>query len=178
MRTAAGVGLVMILGVSRGHAEDAARRKEISDRGKALFLNTSNHCKALADLSGFAASKADDVPTFFEDMKLVMIGEDLDRRGTGAYYIGGTRGARGDTGFKKELRDGSPQAEHAFAAIYLGKLVPPGAANIFARLVEARGGELNNADTRLYDIGMDLGARVMKANLAQVPQVIMRTMCE
>lgn len=175
------LAVVLLIAVP-SRADDATRRQAISDKGKSLFKNTKNHCHALRDLTSFAIEQSKDTVLVLEDLKLVLIGEGLRNRGTGKYYIGNTSGARGDSGFKKELRDGSPQAEHAFAAIYIGKM-GPGAGELAALLTEVMGplesgGKLNAADILLYSFASDIGQRMANKNLADVPKVIERTLCE
>jgi hypothetical protein len=163
--------------------DDAARRQSISEKGRALFKNTKNHCHAFRDLVQFAIAQSGEVGVVLEDLKLVLIGETLRTRTTGKYYIGNTQGARGDSGFRAELRDSSPQAEHAFAAIYIGKNFPPGSAEAIALATEVmgpltEGQKLNAADALLYSLGADLGQRMSKKELGKVPSVIDKTMCE
>lgn len=117
-------------------AGDATRRAEISAKGVESFRNTSNHCHAYRDLVDFAATKVESVGQLLEVLKWVLIGEALTNRMSGQYYIGNTPGARGDSGFKSSLRHGSPQAEHSWATIYVGKL-GPGAGVASAALMEA-----------------------------------------
>jgi hypothetical protein len=113
-------------------ADDDARRKEISSKGVELFKNTKDHCRAFHDLLAFAVTKTDGPAQLVEDLKFVLIGKSLTERGTGPLYIGTTAGARGDSGFKSELQDHSPQVEHAWAAIYIGRNFPPGSNEIAA----------------------------------------------
>lgn len=158
---------------------DATRRAEISARGTELFRNTSNHCHSFRDLATFASAKANGPLQLVDDLKFVLIGNSILDRRSGPYYIGRAPGATGDTGFKAELKDGSPQVEHAMAAIYLGRgILPPGVASAAAAFSEVVGGTPNAADAQLYLIGGDIGARMSASNYKEVPQVIDRTMCE
>src|SRR5688572_14471959 len=100
-------------------SDDAARRADISAKGIALFTSPNNHCRAFRDLVAYAVGKTADPLQLIEDLKVVLIGNDIRDRRSGPYYIGRTPGASGDSGFKPELRDNSPQVEHAMAAIYL-----------------------------------------------------------
>jgi hypothetical protein len=95
------------------------------------------------------------------------------------YRVGRTKTAR----FKPELKDGSPQVEHAMAAIYVGKFFPPGSAEAAALLTEfaqplVSGGRVNPADALLWSIGGDIGQRVSDRELSRFPTAIERTMCE
>ena len=164
-------------------AEDAIRRSAISLKGKELFRNTKNHCHAFRDLVAYAITKSSKTGVVLEDLKLILIGEDLTKRGSGSYYIGNEPGARGDSGFADELQDGSPQAEHAMAAIYIGKHYPPGSAEAVAMFTEivapiAADRKMNSADTLLWAIGGDAGQRVSDKELVKLPSVIERTMCK
>ena len=164
-------------------ADDNSRRKEISVKGKALFKDTKNHCKAFADLVEYATTRTDGPFQLIEDLKFVLIGEDLRRRGTGQFYIGKTSGARGDKGFKQELKDNSPQVEHAWAAIYIGKNYPPGSTEAVALSTEVmgpltEGGKLNSQDVLLWALGGDTGQRLSSRNYNELPGVIRRTMCD
>lgn len=167
--------LIVTIGALCGPAlaDDAKRRAEISAKGIELFRNTSNHCHAYRDLVEFSTQKVENVGQLLEDLKLVLIGESLTKRGTGKYYIGNTPGARGDSGFKSSLRDGSPQVEHSWAAIYIGK-AGPGAGVAAAALTEAG----FNQDALLWVMGADAGARLSQSNFKQLPKVIERTQCE
>ncbi len=162
---------------------DDSRRAAISQRGKELFRCTKNHCHAFRDLTAFAITKSSATGVVLEDLKLVLIGQDLRKRGSGPYYIGKEPGARGDSGFTKSLQDGSPQVEHAMAAIYIGKHFPPGSAEALALITEVAeplisGGKMNGADVALWTLGADAGQRVHDKELAKLPGVIERTMCE
>jgi len=91
-------------------------------------------------LAAFAAGKANVALQLVEDLKFVLIGKGILDRGSGPYYIRNTPGARGGSGFQESLRDGSPQVEHAMAAIYLGRgEVPAGMASALAAFTEALG---------------------------------------
>jgi hypothetical protein len=176
------VQIFMVSGAQTTASIDEKRRAEISAHGKALFKNTKNHCHAFRDLVAFAISKSSSTGVVLEDLKLVLIGEELRRRRSGPYYIGNEAGARGDLGFKEELRDGSPQVEHAMAAIYIGKHWPPGSEEALAIYTEivlpvASGQKINAADVALWTIGGDAGQRVSDKELGRLPGVIERTMC-
>lgn len=158
-------------------AADTTRRAALSQKGKALFKNTKNHCHAFRDLVAFSVSQTKATGEVLEDLKFVLVGEALTKRGTGPYYIGNTPGARGDSGFKKELSDGSPQVEHAMAAIYVGKFFPPPAPEAVAALTEFGGKTVNAADVLLWSLGGDAGQRVSDKELEKLPKVIERTMC-
>jgi hypothetical protein len=176
--------LVLLSSASLSARADATTDRQQLVREKALALfkaSPANHCQAFADLAGFAASKAPDVGAWFEDMRLILIGADWLRRDgrRGALYIGPITT---DTGFKSDLRDGSPQVEHAMAAIYVGKALPPGGADLAEHFVEAVSsgvrGNVNPQDHMLYAIGSDIGARLSKFNLQEVRTPIARTMCQ
>lgn len=162
---------------------EAQRRSELAAKGRQLFRNPTDHCRAFHDLVTFAAEKVDAPGPLVEDLKFVLIGTGLRERGKGPDYIGGTPGARGDRGFKSELKDGSPQVEHAMAAIYIGKVYPPGSTEATALVTEVMGpltsgGKLNPADVLLYAIGGDIGQRLSGSNYRELPGVIGRTMCD
>ena len=164
-------------------AADAKRRTTLSERGKQLFKETKNHCLAFRDLAAHAVTLTKSTGEVLEDLKFVLIGEDLRKRRTGPYYIGKEKGATGDSGFKSELQDKSPQVEHAMAAIYVGKAFPPGSTEVAAVLTEfaiplAAGGKVNPADALLWSIGGDLGQRLSDKELDRLPKVIERTMCQ
>jgi hypothetical protein len=183
----------LIIGLSLGLTLTAtwtASAESIDKRRNAVKLyaenslraKPSNHCGAFADIAAFAASRAPDAGAWLEDMRLVVVGEDWQRRAgkRGKYYMGSISK---DTGFKSELRDGSPQVEHAMAAIYLGKLAPPGASELsgfFVEFVTAGLPErkVDAADYKLWAYGADIGARVANANLKDVATAIRRTLCE
>jgi hypothetical protein len=176
------VGILLYPIIAQGDS-DETRRSSIAEKGRLLFKNTSNHCRAYRDLISFAADKADGPMQMLEDLKFVLIGTDLRHRGQGVHYIGGTPGAKGDKGFKAELRDNSPQVEHSLAAIYVGKFYPPGTAEAAAFRTEVMGpltgdGKLNAADILLWSLGGDTGQRLDKSNYKQLPKVIERTQCE
>lgn len=179
----AGIALVVVVAPVNGvYGTESQRRALISERGKEIFRNTKNHCKSFQDLVTFAVVQTAKVPDLLEDLKLVLIGESLTKRGSGSLYIGNTPGARGDTGFKLELRDGSPQVEHAYAAMYIGKTMPPGSTEVAALLLEVMGPltsgrALNAQDSLLYAIGGDIGQRLSASNYKELPGVIKRTMC-
>jgi hypothetical protein len=161
---------------------DDARRAAIAAEGRKLFKGTSNHCRAYVDLVRFATTKVDGPGPLLEDLKYVLVGTGLRQRGTGPHYIGNTPGARGDTGFKSELRDGSPQVEHSWAAIYVGKM-GPGAGELLALRTEVmgplrQGGELNSADILLWSLGADTGQRLSASNYKELPNVLQRTQCQ
>jgi hypothetical protein len=164
-------------------AADAKRRATLSEKGRKLFKETKNHCLAFRDLTAQAVVLSKSTGEVLEDLKFVLIGEDLRKRRSGPYYIGKEKGATGDSGFKPELKDGSPQVEHAMAAIYVGKYFPPGSTEAAALLTEfaiplAAGGKVNPADALLWSIGGDIGQRVSDKELNRLPGVIERTMCE
>lgn len=182
LTTSVAAGLALAAASSVVRADDDARRSEIANKGRELFKNTKDHCKSFQDLVTFATIKVDGPGQLVEDLKFVLIGEDLRRRGTGKHYIGSTPGARGDTGFKSELKDNSPQVEHAWAAVYIGAKYPPGSPEIAALLTEVMGplvdgGKLNAQDVLLWSLGGDLGQRISRFNYKEVPGVIRRTMC-
>lgn len=163
-------------------ADDLTRREAIAEKGRQLFKNTTNHCHSFRDLAAFAAGKTDNPVQLLEDLKFVLIGLSLRERGNGPLYIGKISGARGDKGFKDDLKDNSPQVEHALAAIYIGKMFPPGTAEAVALRTEVMGpltdgGDLNPADILLYSIGGDIGQRMSGSNYKELPRVIERTMC-
>jgi hypothetical protein len=162
---------------------DLRRRTILSSKGKSLFKETKNHCLAFRDLSAEAIKLSKSTGEVLEDLKFVLIGESLQKRRTGPFYIGKEKGATGDKGFKNELRDGSPQVEHGMAAIFVGKFFVPGSTEAVAALTEfaipmANGGEVNTADALLWLIGGDIGQRISDKELTKLPQVIERTMCD
>jgi hypothetical protein len=162
---------------------DAERHQALSEKGKQFFKNTRNHCLAFRDIVTFAVSQSKETGVVLEDLKWVLIGEDIRKRGKGPYYIGNTPGARGDTGFKSELKDNSPQVEHAMAAIYVGKFYPPGSAEALALATEVAqpllaGSKVNPSDALLWSLGADAGQRVNNKELDKLPRVIERTMCK
>lgn len=174
--------LVAVLATTGSTAQELARRESIAEKGRALFKNTMNHCHSFRELVAFAAAKTDSPGQLLEDLKFVLIGLSLRERGKGPLYIGNTPGARGDKGFKEDLKDGSPQVEHALAAVYIGKMYPPGSTEAIALRTEVMGpltggGELNAADILLYAIGGDIGQRLSGSNYKELPNVIARTMC-
>lgn len=176
------VSLSIGASAAQGADLDDARRTEIAAKGRELFKNTRNHCKAYRDLVTFAAQKASGAAVLVEDLKFVLIGRDLRMRGTGPHYIGNTPGARGDSGFKPELRDNSPQVEHSWAAIYIGRFYPPGAAEAVSLRTEVMGpleagNKLNAADILLWSLGGDTGQRLSDSNFRELPKVIERTQC-
>lgn len=154
-------------------AADEPRRASIAAKGRELFRNTTDHCESYAKLVEFAAERAGNVGNLLEDLKYVLVGTVLTARGTGKHYIGNTAGARGDSGFKASLQDGSPQVEHSWAAIYVGKL-GPGAGIALAVLTEHG----FNKDSLLWVLGADTGARLSQGNYKKLPQVIRRTQCD
>ena len=158
-------------------ADDRSRRIEVKAKAESLFKNTTNHCRAFLDLVRFSANRATDARTMLEDLKLILIGKTLLQRGTGDLYIGNLSGARGDSGFKDYLRDGSPQVEHLMAAIYLAKMAPPFTGEIVALWYE--GTNATKADVALWVLGLDLGNRVANRNFRnQFPKAIERTICK
>lgn len=158
-------------------ADDGSRRIEVKAKAESLFKNTKNHCRAFLDLVKFSANRATDTRTMLEDLKLILIGKTLRQRGTGDLYIGNLPGARGDSGFKEYLRDGSPQVEHLMAAIYLAKMAPPSASEIVALWSE--GTNATKADVALWVLGLDLGNRVADKNYRnEFPIAIERTICK
>ena len=158
-------------------ADDRSRRIEVKAKAENLFKNTTNHCHAFRDLVKFAAKKATDAGTMLEDLKLILIGKTLLQRGTGSLYIGNLPGARGDSGFKNYLRDGSPQVEHLMAAIYFAKIAPPSASEILALWYE--GENATRPDVALWLLGLDLGNRVANVSFRiEFPKAIERTICK
>jgi hypothetical protein len=148
---------------------------EESARARSLFLNTTNHCAAFADFAAFIATRTTDVRIFLSDLQVTMIGDDLDSPGTGQYYIGRTPGASGDSGFKPELRDNSPQAEHATAALFHRRFADSREA--FARTVGAPGGLLTDADKRLYTLALAINA-AMSSGVGAVAGAIRSELCQ
>lgn len=141
-----------------------------------------DQCEAFALVAEFAARKTpDSASLWMEDMRLVIIGTDWLRHAgkRGEYYMG-TRTT--DTGFKAELKDSSPQAEHAMAAIVLGKALPPGLSDMAQHFVEFTSNgvkeQVSAADHLLWALGADIGARLSNSNLGKVGTPIRRTMCD
>ena len=171
-----------ILLIDNLSANDDARRAALADKERGLFKETKNHCRSFVEVSKIAVEKAGNVTNLIEDLKLLFVGESLRNRRSGKHYIGNTKGARGDSGFKPELKDNSPQVEHAVAAIYIGKTMPPGTAEGIALITEiaeplAAGGKMNGSDVLLYSIGADIGQRLSGSNYKELPGVITRTLC-
>ena len=164
-------------------AEDRSSiRAELKKTAAGLFRTSKNHCKTLADVADAARSKASTVPDYLEDLRLVLIGEDWLRRKEkrGPYYIGI---ATNDSGFKSELKDSSPQVEHAMAAIYFAKVLPPGgvgAKGSFLEFLEAVGrkDKPNTADMLLFGYGEDLGDRLKISNMPDFPKALQKTLCD
>jgi len=156
-------------------------RLALKEKAASMFKASSNHCETFAKVSEAAVAQADDVGDLLEDLRLVLIGEDwLRRKGKrGKYYIDVKTN---DSGFKVEVKDGSPQVEHAMAAIYFAKILPPGgvgANGSFVEFVEAakNGEKPNAADMLLFMYGEDLGGRLAKSNIKQFPTALRRTIC-
>lgn len=180
-----GVVILALLVPQASLAETPAKREKERNqlKNEALTLlekHKDNHCKAFTKSVDFAVSKTSDVMDLLEDLRLVFIGEDwLRRKGKrGPYYINRTTS---DSGFKSELKDGSPQIEHAMAGIYLSKSLPPGGVGSigsFTEFVQAIGRKPNTADMLLYGYGEDLGGRLAKNNMKQFPQAVEKTLCE
>ena len=146
------------------------------------FRASNNHCETFSKVASFAVSKANNVGDLLEDLKLVLIGEDWARRPLrrGAYYVGIRTS---DSGFRKELRDASPQVEHAMAGIYLAKHIQPGGVGFWGtvgELVQALGNreKPNAADMLLYGYAEDLGGRLMNANMDAFPSALSKTLCD
>jgi hypothetical protein len=158
-----------------------AIRLALKEKAASMFKTSSNHCETFAKVAEAAVAGTDDVGDVLEDLKLVLIGEDwLRRKGMRGKYYMDVR--TNDSGFKNELKDGSPQVEHAMAAIYLAKILPPGgvgANGSFVEFVEAakNGEKPNAADMLLYMYGEDIGDRLAKSNLKQFPTALRRTIC-
>jgi hypothetical protein len=158
-----------------------AIRLALKEKAASMFKTSSDHCETFAKVAEAAVAGTDDVGDVLEDLKLVLIGEDwLRRKGMRGKYYMDVR--TNDSGFKNELKDGSPQVEHAMAAIYLAKILPPGgvgANGSFVEFVEAakNGEKPNAADMLLYMYGEDIGDRLAKSNLKQFPTALRRTIC-
>lgn len=158
-----------------------AIRLALKQKAASMFKASTNHCETFAKVAEAAVAQAQDVGDLLEDLKLVLIGEDwLRRKGKrGTYYMDVRTN---DSGFKQELKDNFPQVEHAMAAIYLAKILPPGgvgANGSFVEFVEAakNGEKPNAADMLLYMYGEDLGDRLAKNNMKQFPTALRRTIC-
>ena len=181
--TLLGVALSMSV-VAAGSAQTPPRdaiRLALKEKAASMFKISSNHCETFAKVAEAAVAGTDEVGDVLEDLKLVLIGEDwLRRKGKrGKYYMDVKTN---DSGFKNELKDGSPQVAHAMAAIYLAKILPPGgvgANGSFVEFVEAakNGEKPNAADMLLYQYGEDIGDRLAKNNLKQFPTALRRTIC-
>lgn len=177
--------LTVTVGGTAGAADslkDRQRRIALRDyAAKALKSGAKDHCDAFAKIAQFAATNAVGASMWLEDMRLVVIGADWRRRsGQRGEYFTGVRSTA--SGFKEDLRDDSPQVEHAMAAIYLGKMAPPGAGELAAGFRElVTGGvpesKVEAADYKLWAYGADIGARLSDANLPQVSSAIRRTLC-
>jgi hypothetical protein len=95
---------------------------------------------------------------YLGDLLRVLSGNSGLREPDAAYYIGfeafgearGRRGGRGDTGFKKEFRDGSNQVAHATATMYASSTIG-GFADLH-RILRPD----SPADTRLNDAAVSL----------------------
>ena len=164
------------------------RRAELKKQAVSSFKASSNHCKTFADIADIAAKNVKtgggNVGDFMEDLRLVIIGSDtfLRRKGKrGKYYIGITTN---DSGFKPELKDGSPQVEHAYAGIYFAKGagMVQGAVGFWGSVVEfiqdASKGKVTAADKLLYGFASDIGSRLANNNFTQIKTPITRTLCE
>lgn len=161
--------------------EDGSRRMILKRYAVKEFSSSSNHCKSFAHIAEHTANIAPSVGAWFEDLRLVLIGEDWLRRPgrRGPFYMGIMTN---DSGFKPELRDGSPQVEHAFAAIYFGKVLSPGGTTFWGSLIEikdafVRKTSVNNADILLWGFGEEIGTRLSPRNLNRVAISIRKTLC-
>lgn len=162
------------------HADDNSRRSQLKALAASEFNGSSNHCETFAKVAEAAASSAPSTGAWLEDMRLVIIGSDWERKERGEFWSGIKTG---DSGFKAALKDGSSQVEHAMAAIYLGKGLPTPLTSIGGTLKELkdafqRGESVSTADVTLWSIGEDIGARVYDGNLKQIGTPIRNTMCE
>ena len=88
MATPASVRLacICVLGLCAASAQadaagDAKRRAALSDTGKVLFKNTKNCCHAFRDLVSFAIVQTKATGEALEDLKFVLVGEALPKRG-------------------------------------------------------------------------------------------------
>ena len=179
------LGLFLFTAPPASHADpikdDATRRAALKQKATDAFKGSKNDCRAFAEVASFAATIAPDPTEWFEDMRLALIGEDWSRaRGKRGQWYHGVQ--TGDSGFKPELKDGSSQVEHAFAAIYLGKVLLPGGAAVAGTAREIRdafahGGEVSAADAALWAIGGDIGERISAKNLKDIKVPILNTMC-
>ncbi len=161
-------------------ADDAQRRKTLQAYAAMMFSETQDHCEAFAMVAEKAASLAPSAGAWLEDMRLVVIGEDWNRKKRGKWFSGVKTS---DGGFKPSLKDGSSQVEHAMAAIYLGKGLPPVLTTVGGSLKEVkdaftRGMPVSQADVLLWAIGEDIGARLSNSNMKQVGTPIRNTMCD
>ncbi len=100
---------------------DDERRKRLKEFAQKEFKN-ENRCDALANIINKAVELVTGLEhpahAMREDLKFVLIGENLtSRRGQGEYFAGDVKGANG---FRRELRDSHNQMQHAMAGIYIG----------------------------------------------------------
>ncbi len=176
---------------SAAAATEQERRADLRDYAREKFSNSTNHCLTFAEVADYAAKAITaqklGVPEFLEDMRLVIIGNDTFlRRGgqRGEFYMNVKTTS---SGFKPELRDDSPQVEHAFAAIYFAKGIGifsmPGGTTFWGSFVELLQGSYklqrpSRADSLLYAYGSDIGERLSKNNFSQIKTPIERTLCE
>lgn len=156
-----------------------AVRLDLKKAAAGKFKASANHCQTFGEVAELAIAKASNVADLLEDMRLVLIGEDWKRRKgkRGPYWIDVPTK---DSGFKAELKDGSPQVEHAMAGIYFAKVVPPGAVTAGGAFTEFVGNirKPNAADMLLFGYAEDLGGRVANHNMKDFPTALRRTLCQ
>lgn len=176
------VGALTLATASHAQGSREVARKDLREFAKTSFQSSSDHCETFSAVVEKAASSASSVGDMLEDLRLVLIGEDWLRRSgkRGNLYFGVRTGS---SGFKSELRDSSPQVEHAMAAIYLAKTLPPGGVSAKGSFIEfltavGRGEAPNAADMLLYAYGEDLGGRLAANNIKQFPVALRRTLCD
>lgn len=184
LRAWAVVAAAAVAAATTAWAADPPRhavRLELKKAAAGKFAASTNHCGTFGDIVEIAVGKAGSVADLLEDLKLVLIGEDWLRRPgkRGPYYMDVKTG---DSGFKPELKDGSPQVEHAMAGIYLAKVLPPGGVGAKGSFLEfltavGRKEKPSSADMLLYAYGEDLGGRVMASNMKDLPGALRKTLC-
>ena len=173
--------LILFLIADTAVGSDSSRRTELKAFAQNEFKSSNNHCQSFAKVAEYATTLTISTSEFLEDMRLVIIGSDWSRKKDkrGDYYIGIVTS---DSGFKPELKDGSSQVEHLMAAIYFGKMLPPGGAAIGGSLIEVRDQWKRNAhyskqDAALYMLGGDIGERLHDRELKLIGTPIRRTIC-
>ena len=158
-----------------------SERLELRAFAAAQFKASDNHCDTFSKVVQYAVSKTNNVDDLLEDLYLVLIGDNLRRQEgqRGQYYFGIKTNS---SGFKDELKDKSPQVEHAMVGIYLSKRLQPGGVGAWGTMVELGTAllRLENPvpDSLLYMYAEDLGDRLTNANMGDFPIALSRTLCK